>query len=231
MATTYYVNSVSGDDSANGSAGTPWQTLAHAVSNALAADTIVFQDTGPQQALGSCVVDVPNKQTRAVGILPNSGIVALGGILDGAGDFHQRGLFDRSGNYYASGTLDGAGAYIGTTPGAVNGLTYVYDNEGNAVSGATILLKMYGHATAGIAADTSVRSAVSDSYGLVVFTGLIPGASYMVRRGTASRWTPQASGDYTLEESTREGWTKFTIPANQVSDYAIPAFCGEDVGT
>jgi len=74
-------------------------------------------------------------------------------------------------------------------PGQVVGYLYCYDEEGQAEEGAEIQLQQTRAAEAtGVAYDATVRTETSDATGLVEFAGLFAGATYRMRRGSATRW-------------------------------------------
>jgi hypothetical protein len=88
--------------------------------------------------------------------------------------------------------------------------TYVYDNAGNALQGKTISLQLQQGPTAGVAYDTTLRTATSGSDGKVSFVNCVPGGRYAAWRGAV---TP-------LQRV-------FTVPTAQVNPYPIPALQGQ----
>jgi hypothetical protein len=111
----------------------------------------------------------------------------------------------------------------------------VFDDTGTPESGVTVSLALYAlpkNAPSGLTLSTQVISHSSDNSGVVSFVNLLPGATYMIRRGYNKVWSPQPDATYALNPKLASEWSKFTIPANQVAPYSIPSFFGEDdIGT
>lgn len=93
-------------------------------------------------------------------------------------------------------------------PPQTTGFLVCYDEEGQPEPGVTISLSLRAAAGAGLALDTAVRTATSDSAGLVQFPGLFRGANYVIGRGTTNR-------KFT-----------FTVPTNAGPTFEIPAIFG-----
>lgn len=119
---------------------------------------------------------------------------------------------------------------LGTTasdPGYVTGYLYCYDSEGVVEEGVEIAISQYIHSELGQSHDSSTRTETSDANGLVQFANLIPGATYMIRRGNQKVWNPETDSWYFLQETTQERWKKFTIASTATSPYQLPAVTGE----
>jgi hypothetical protein len=95
-------------------------------------------------------------------------------------------------------------------PGFITGYYYAYDEEGLVLEGAEIYLKIHSAVDNGNSYSQTVRVAESDSEGQVMFTNLVPGASYQLRRGGSGRWN------------------LFTIPLTATSPYGLDDLIGED---
>jgi hypothetical protein len=113
-------------------------------------------------------------------------------------------------------------------PTFVTGYTYAYDELGAVEEGAVFELVLYTGTGSGRGYDSKTRTATSSATGLVQFTNLLPGASYMIRRGNKKVWNPTDSDDYTLVATAAPLWKKFTIAADATSPYALPVGWGEE---
>lgn len=94
-------------------------------------------------------------------------------------------------------------------PTFVTGYLYCYDEDGEAEAGVTVAVRLVGVVGEGAAFDTKPRTATSDGTGLVQFTNMPTGASYLIRRGT--------TGD----------WKSISIPQAATSPYALPNISGK----
>ncbi len=94
-------------------------------------------------------------------------------------------------------------------PELTTGYLFAYDEDGNIEQGVEFGLQMTGVADSeGYAYDGAIRTATSDSDGLVEFTNLFKGGTYSIRRGTRGK-------SYS-----------FTIPANEESTFPISSVIG-----
>jgi hypothetical protein len=95
-------------------------------------------------------------------------------------------------------------------PGQVTGYLYAYDELGAVEAGVVYTLAMIRAATGyGAGPDSKARTATSDALGLVQFTGMFPGATYSIQRGSS----PVAS---------------FKVPAGTTGNYSIPNVLGQE---
>jgi hypothetical protein len=113
-------------------------------------------------------------------------------------------------------------------PGYVTGYLYCYDEKGEVVPGVSVELALYTAAStdAGHGYDTTTRSEDSDATGLVQFTNLVPGASYMLRLGKQKTWNTTTDGFYRSFGSTAQNWTKVTVAAAATDPYELPTVWG-----
>ncbi|MDD4889711.1 MAG: hypothetical protein PHU85_07245 [Phycisphaerae bacterium] len=120
-------------------------------------------------------------------------------------------------------------SFTPSSPTYVTGYLYVYDNEGVAETSIPIELALYTALTAGIAHSSETRIETSDATGLVEFTNLMPGATYMVRRGSRKTWNPITATEYQLEADLDVLWSLLTIPVAATDPYEMPVIWGEEV--
>jgi hypothetical protein len=113
-------------------------------------------------------------------------------------------------------------------PGFITGYLYCYDEEGAVEQGVSLQLALYTPGSDAYGYDSRTRTATSDANGLVEFTNLFPGATYMLRRGNRKQWNANPDESYALAENVAQSWKKVTIPANASDPYALPALWGED---
>jgi hypothetical protein len=106
---------------------------------------------------------------------------------------------------------------------------YCYDEDGVVESGVEVLLRLKSTAstTTGTIMKTASRTATSSALGLVTFTNLLPGATYMIRRGDRDTWDSTQDGVYTLR-GPASLWKLFTVPSSQTTSYAIPSLWGSE---
>jgi hypothetical protein len=98
-------------------------------------------------------------------------------------------------------------------PGLVTGYLYCYDQAGAVEKDVIIELRVFSNVGTGISNDTATRTATSTVAGLVTFINLFCGATYLIRRGPASR---------------HRLWTEFTVPAAATTPYALPDIWGHE---
>lgn len=85
-----------------------------------------------------------------------------------------------------------------SNPSLVTGYYTCYSELGVVESGVTVTLQVDRvPSETGLALDSAVRTATSDSNGLAQFTNLVPGAWYKVRRGEGNYYTFQLSATAT----------------------------------
>lgn len=85
-----------------------------------------------------------------------------------------------------------------SNPNLVTGYYTCYSELGVVESGVTVTLQVDRvPSETGLALDSAVRTATSDSNGLAQFTNLVPGAWYKVRRGEGNYYTFQISSSAT----------------------------------
>lgn len=94
-----------------------------------------------------------------------------------------------------------------SAPGLATGVLICYDDQGVVLAGVQIDIQLSAmpYADAGNSAKNAIRSATSDSSGLVTFTGLWQGGRYRARR---------SAGD----------WVDFAVPAT--STFSLPDVLG-----
>jgi hypothetical protein len=95
--------------------------------------------------------------------------------------------------------------------GKVTGYWYTLDEDGEVEASVDIEMRVVSSGLTGTAHDATIRTATSDSSGLVQFTNLVKGTKYEARRGTATRWT------------------QFTVATTATTPYALPDIWGSDV--
>lgn len=85
-----------------------------------------------------------------------------------------------------------------SNPSLVTGYYTCYSELGVVESGVTITLEVHKVPTeTGLALDSAVRTATSDSNGLAQFTNLVPGTTYKVKRGEGSYYTVKIADNAT----------------------------------
>ncbi len=113
-------------------------------------------------------------------------------------------------------------------PGYVTGYLYCYDEEGAVEEGVTIELCLYAESSDGQSHGSGLRSATSDDEGYVEFVNLIPGASYMIRRGTRRVWDAKSNDYYELKGNEHKVWKRFEIDDDATDPYQLPSVVGEE---
>lgn len=85
-----------------------------------------------------------------------------------------------------------------SNPNLVTGYYTCYSELGVVESGVTITLQVHKvPSETGLALDSAVRTATSDSNGLAQFTNLVPGTTYLIRRGSGSDYTVKIADNAT----------------------------------
>lgn len=95
-------------------------------------------------------------------------------------------------------------------PGYISGYYYCEEAGVGAKEGVVVYLRLTSGPDDGMAYDTAERTATSDAGGYAMFANLVPGASYIARRGR------YATG------------VAFTIPADAETPYAMPTVAGTE---
>lgn len=119
---------------------------------------------------------------------------------------------------------------VSTTPSAaefVTGQLLCYDENGTLEAGVEVELALYSAVDEGHVYSTDTRLATSDANGLVQFVNLVPGSTYMVRKGVQKSWGPIIGDNYRLLATSSQPWRRFTVPVSAVSTYDIPSIMGE----
>lgn len=85
-----------------------------------------------------------------------------------------------------------------SNPNLVTGYYTCYSELGVVESGVTITLQVHKvPSETGLALDSAVRTATSDSNGLAQFTNLVPGTTYLIRRGSGADYTVKIADNAT----------------------------------
>ena len=122
-----------------------------------------------------------------------------------------------------------ADSYSLSDPGFITGYLYCYDDEGVVEEDVYVYMVIYDEDDEEARGyDTAIRSEKTDATGLVQFTNLFPGATYMLRRGETKIWTQLETSYYRLNTNTLQKWRSVTIPADASSPYALPNLFGTD---
>jgi len=115
-----------------------------------------------------------------------------------------------------------------SSPGNVTGYLYCYSELGVVEQYVDVELVVYTADIDGYGFDQAVRTSTSDATGLVEFTNLVPGMTYMMRRGTQPVFSGLTGDFYQKYATNTTRWLKFTVSESATSPYELPMIMGAD---